>query len=59
MIACALAFPIPVWPRAGSAVAGQVDALFILELVVALSMTVLIFGTIFVFRDQIPAALAG
>ncbi len=49
MIACALAFPIPVWPRAGSAMADQVDGLFLLEMAIALAMTLLIFGTIFVF----------
>jgi cytochrome c oxidase subunit II len=49
MIACALAFPIPVWPRAGSSMASQVDRLFLLELSISFAMTLLIFGTIFVF----------
>jgi cytochrome c oxidase subunit 2 len=43
------AFPIQLWPKAASSMANQVDALFLLELSISFAVTVLIFGTIFIF----------
>ena len=57
----------PLWPEAASTVASDVDHLYIYLLLVSTVMTVLIFGTIFVFavkyrrrsNDEVPAPIHG
>ena len=58
---------LPLWPQAASAVASDVDHLYIYMTVVSVVMTVLIFGTIFVFAikyrrrsdDEVPEPIHG
>jgi cytochrome c oxidase subunit II len=57
---------LPLWPEAASAVAVDVDHLYIYLTLVSVVMSVLIFGTIFVFAikyrrrgDEVPPAIHG
>jgi cytochrome c oxidase subunit II len=58
---------LPLWPEAASAIASDVDHLYIYLTLVSVVMSVLIFGTIFVFAlkyrrksdDEVPAAIHG
>ena len=57
---------LPLWPEAASAVASDVDHLYIYLTLVSVVMSVLIFGTIFVFAlkyrrrgDEVPEAMHG
>ena len=57
---------LPLWPEAASAVASDVDHLYIYLTLVSVVMSVLIFGTIFVFAlkyrrrgDEVPAPMHG
>jgi cytochrome c oxidase subunit 2 len=58
---------LPLWPEAASAVADDIDHLYIYLTLVSVVMSVLIFGTIFVFaikyrrrsEDEVPKPIHG